>query len=44
MKDNYNFEKIKEKLNICKNIKLEDVTLDDVDELGYTKIESIERI
>ncbi len=30
MKDKYNFKKLEEKFNRCKNMKLEDVTLDDV--------------
>ena len=41
--DKYNIEEIKEKLeeklNRCKNMKLEDVTLDDVDEISSIKID-----
>lgn len=44
----YNIEEIKEKLERCKNMKLEDVTLDDVDEISSIKIDrrkpSYERI
>ena len=39
MKYKYNFEKIQKKLNRCKNMQLEDVTLDDVDEISYIKID-----
>lgn len=35
----YNIEEIKEKLERCKNMKLEDVTLDDVDEISSIKID-----
>ncbi len=35
----YNIEEIKEKLDRCKNMKLEDVTLDDVDEISSIKID-----
>ena len=34
----YNIEEIKEKLERCKSMKLEDVTLDDVDEISSIKI------
>lgn len=34
-----NIEEIKEKLNRCKNMKLEDVTLCDVDEISSIKID-----
>ena len=34
-----NIEKLGEKLEKCRNMKLEDVTLDDVDELSYIKID-----
>ena len=37
--DKYNIEQIKEKLERCRNIKLEDVTLDDVDEISSIKID-----
>ena len=36
--DKYNIEEIKEKLERCKSMKLEDVTLDDVDEISSIKI------
>lgn len=35
----YNIEEIKEKLEKCRNMKLEDVTLDDVDEISSIKID-----
>ena len=35
----YNIEEIKEKLERCKSMKLEDVTLDDVDEISSIKID-----
>lgn len=35
----YNLKEIEEKLNRCKNMKLEDVSLDDVDELSSIKID-----
>ena len=35
----YNIEEIKEKLDRCKNMNLEDVTLDDVDEISSIKID-----
>ena len=35
----YNLKEIEEKLNRCKNMKLENVTLDDVDELISIKID-----
>ncbi len=34
----YNIEEIKEKLERCRNMKMEDVTLDDVDETSPIKI------
>lgn len=37
--DNYDLKELEEKLNRCKNMKLEDVTLDDVDEISYIKID-----
>ena len=39
MKDKYNIKELEEKINICKNIKLEDINLDDVDELSSIKID-----
>ncbi len=35
----YNFKEIEEKLNRYRNMKLEDVTLDDVDEISSIKID-----
>lgn len=35
----YNLKEIEEKLNRCRNMKLEDVTLDDVDEISSIKID-----
>ncbi len=35
----YNLKELEEKLNRCKNMKLEDVTLDDVDEISSIKID-----
>ena len=37
--DKYNLKELEEKLNRCKNMKLEDVILDDVDELSSIKID-----
>ena len=37
--DKYNLKELDEKLNYCKNMKLEDVTLDDVDEISSIKID-----
>lgn len=37
--DKYNLKEIEERLNRCRNMKLEDVTLDDVDEIGSIKID-----
>lgn len=35
----YNLKEIEEKLNRCRNMKFEDVTLDDVDEISSIKID-----
>ena len=35
--DKYNLKELEEKLKYCKNMKLEDVTLDDVDEISSIK-------
>lgn len=35
----YNLKETEEKLNRCRNMKLEDVTLDDVDEISSIKID-----
>lgn len=37
--EKYNLKEIEEKLSRCRNMKLEDVTLDDVDEIGSIKID-----
>ena len=39
MNNKYNIKDLKEKLNRCRNMKLEDVTLDDVDEISSIKID-----
>ena len=39
MKNKYNLKELQEKLEKCRNMRLEDVTLDDVDELGTIKID-----
>ncbi|MGM9876823.1 MAG: DUF6870 family protein [Bacilli bacterium] len=39
IKDKYNIQELEEKLKRCRNMKLEDVTLDDVDELSSIKID-----
>ena len=39
MKKKYNIQELEEKLKRCRNMKLEDVTLDDVDELSSIKID-----
>ena len=37
--DKYNLKELEEKLKYCKNMKLEDVSLDDVDEISSIKID-----
>lgn len=37
--DKYNIKELEEKLNRCRNMKLEDVSLEDVDEISSIKIE-----
>ena len=37
--DNYNIKELEEKINRCKNIKLEDINPDDVDEISSIKID-----
>ena len=37
--DKYNIKELEEKLNRCKNMKLEDVSLEDVDEISSIKID-----
>ena len=39
MKDKYNLKELEENLSIVKNMKLEDVSLDDVDEISSIKID-----
>ena len=39
MKDKYNIKELEEKLEKCRNIKLEDINPDDVDELNSVKID-----
>ena len=39
MKNKYNIKELEEKLNRCKNIKLEDINPDEVDELSSIKID-----
>ena len=36
--DKYNLKELEEKLKYCKNMKLKDVSLDDVDEISSIKI------
>ena len=40
----YNLKKLEEKLRRCKSVKLEDVTLDDVNEISSIKIDRIKPI
>ena len=35
----YNLKEIEEKLEYCRNMKLEDITLDDVDEISSIKVD-----
>ena len=37
--DKYNIKELEEKLNKCKNMKLEDINQDEVDELSSIKID-----
>ncbi len=37
--DKYNIKELEEKLNRCRNMKLEDVSLEDVDEISSIKID-----
>ena len=39
MKNKYNIKELEEKLNRCKNMKLDDINPDDVDELSSIKID-----
>lgn len=39
MKNKYNLKELQEKLEKCRNMWLEDVTLDDVDEISSIKID-----
>lgn len=42
MKNKYNVKELEEKLDRCRNVNLEDVTLDDVDEISSIKIDKRE--
>ena len=37
--DKYNIQDLEEKINRCKNMKIEDINLDDVDEISSIKID-----
>ena len=39
MKNKYNIKELEEKINRCKNMKLEDINPDDVDEISSIKID-----
>lgn len=39
MKNKYNIKELEEKINRCKNIKLEDISPDEVDEISSIKID-----
>lgn len=39
MKNKYNIEELEEKFERCKNMKLEDINLEDVDEISSIKID-----
>ncbi len=39
MKNKYNIKELEEKINRCKNMKLEDIKPDDVDEISSIKID-----
>ena len=39
MKNKYNIKELEEKINRCKNIKLEDINPDEVDEISSIKID-----
>ena len=39
MKDKYDIKELEEKINRCKNMKLEDINPDDVDEISCIKID-----
>ena len=39
MKNKYNVKELEEKLDRCRNVNLEDVTLEDVDEISSIKID-----
>ena len=41
MKNKYNVKELEEKLDRCRNVNLEDVTLEDVDEISSIKIDRI---
>ena len=39
MKNKYNIKELEEKINRCKNMKLEDINPDDIDEISSIKID-----
>ena len=39
MKNKYNINELEEKINRCKNMKIEDIDSDDVDEISFIKID-----
>ena len=39
MKNKYNIKELEEKINRCKNMKLEEINPDDVDEISCIKID-----
>jgi len=39
MKNKYNIKELEEKINRCKNIKLEDINPDDIEEINSIKID-----
>ena len=43
MKNKYNIKELEEKINRCKNIKLEDIKPDDIDEISFIKINKLKR-
>ena len=40
---NYNIKELKDKLERCRNVSLDEVSIDDVDELSFIKINMIEK-
>ncbi|MBQ7140526.1 MAG: hypothetical protein IJO32_03400 [Bacilli bacterium] len=39
MKNKYNIKELEEKINKCKNIKLENINPDEVDDISFIKID-----